>query len=67
MSTCKPKQKNGQDKFALRVRIALLREGRTITELARSLGLSRNGVSRAINHADALPTVRQRIEEELAL
>ncbi len=66
MSTCKPNQKIGQDNFALRVKTALLREQRTITALAKRLGLSRNGVSRAINHP-VLPTVRRRIKQELGL
>jgi hypothetical protein len=66
MSTCKQQRKNGQDNFALRVKTALLREGRSITALAEKLQLSRNGVSRAINHP-VLPTVRRRIEKELAL
>jgi lambda repressor-like predicted transcriptional regulator len=66
MSTCKPTRKSEQDNFTLRVKTALWREGRTITALARKLRLSRNGVSRAINHP-VLPTVRQRIAKELAL
>lgn len=66
MSTCKPKSKSEQDNFTLRVKTALLRQGRTVTGLARKLRLSRNGVSRAINHP-VLPTVRTRIAKELAL
>jgi lambda repressor-like predicted transcriptional regulator len=64
MNSCKPRRKTEQDKFTLRVKTALLREGKTITDLARTLRLSRNGVSRAINHP-VLPTVRRRIAEEL--
>jgi hypothetical protein len=66
MSICKQKAANGQDNFAFRVKTALLREGRSITQLAKKLRLSRNGVSRAINHP-VLPTVRRRIAKELAL
>ena len=66
MNRCKPKRKSEQANFALSVKIALIEQGRTITELAKKLGLSRNGVSRAINHP-VLPTVRARIQKELAL
>ena len=66
MSTCKRNGKSEQDNFALRVKTALLRQGRSITDLAKTLRLSRNGVSRAINHP-VLPTVRRRIRKELAL
>jgi DNA-binding transcriptional regulator LsrR (DeoR family) len=66
MSTCKPKRKSEQDNFAVRVKTALLLQGRSITQLAHKLNLSRNGVSRAINHP-VLPTVRRRIERELSI
>lgn len=66
MSTCKLNGKNGQAEFSLRVKMALLREGLTVTKLAKRLRLSRNGVSRAINHP-VLPTVRRKIEKALAL
>jgi predicted transcriptional regulator len=66
MSISKPNGKSEQEKFAIRVKTALIREGKSITDLAKKLKLSRNGVSRAINHP-VLPTVRRRIAKELAL
>jgi hypothetical protein len=56
----------GQDNFGLQVRIALLRRGETITQLAARLGYARNTVSMAINHGVFQP-VRARIRQELGL
>ena len=67
MSICKSKQNDRQDNFTIKVKTALLRQQISITRLAKKLRLSRNGVSRAINHPDSLPTVRRRISKELAL
>jgi DNA-binding Xre family transcriptional regulator len=66
MSIRKLNRRIGKDLFPLRVKVALLERGITVTDLAEKLCLSRNGVSRAINHP-VLPTVRRRIEKELAL
>lgn len=66
MSTCKPLNRTVQDNFTYLAKAALLRQRKTITELAASLKLSRNAVSRAINHP-VLPTVRRRIKKTLSL
>ena len=55
-----------KDDFALSVRIALLRRGQTLTELASMLGYARNTVSLAVNHG-LFKEVRRRIMEELGL
>lgn len=55
-----------QDKFQRSVRIALLDEGMTVSELARRVGKSRNAVSMAINHP-VYPTVRKLIARKLKL
>jgi hypothetical protein len=55
-----------KDKFATRVRIALLRRGETITQLASRLGYARNTVSMAINHGVFKPA-RARIRKDLGL
>lgn len=56
-----------QDEFALSVKVALLKQGLSVTDLARRLGYSRKTVSVAINHQTMLPRVKQRIAKELAL
>jgi hypothetical protein len=55
MSICK-------DDFTFRVKVEMLNRGKTVTQLAKDLRLSRNAVSAAINHP-VLPTVRRRIQE----
>lgn len=56
-----------QADFAYAAKSKLLRQQKTITELARDLGLARNTVSIAINHPSMLPTVKARISRALAL
>jgi hypothetical protein len=55
-----------KEDFTLAVRIALLRRGETITQLATRLGYARNTVSMAINHGVFKP-VRARIRADLGL
>lgn len=55
-----------QGEFALRVKVALLERGLSISQLADQLGLARNTVSLAINRGLYEPT-RRRIAEKLAL
>lgn len=51
--------------FMLEAKTQLLRQGKTVTELASELGLARNTVSIAINHPTMLPSVKQRIAKHL--
>lgn len=55
-----------QGDFALRVKVALLHRGQSISDLARHLGVSRNTVSLAVNRGLYEPT-RQRIAKELKI
>lgn len=55
-----------QADFALRVKMALLKRGLSMTQLAQRLGVSRNTVSLAVNRGLYEPT-RQRIAKELSI
>lgn len=55
-----------QADFALRVKMALLKRGLSMTQLAVRLGVSRNTVSLAVNRGLYEPT-RQRIAKELSI
>lgn len=55
-----------QADFALRVKMALLKRGLSMTQLAVLLGVSRNTVSLAVNRGLYEPT-RQRIAKELSI
>lgn len=66
MSIHKPHTNNGQAKFRLKAKTALLRDNLTVTELAQKLGFSRVAVSRAINRPE-LPSVKRKIAEALSL
>jgi ribosome-binding protein aMBF1 (putative translation factor) len=48
-----------QADFALRVKVALLQRGETISDLAKSLNLSRNTVSLAVNRGLYEPTKKR--------
>lgn len=52
--------------FRLLVKTALLREGGTITKLARKIGRNRSVVSTAVN-AGKFPRVREAIARELKI
>lgn len=55
-----------QADFALRVKMALLERGLSITDLARLLKLSRNTVSLAVNRGLYEPT-RKRVAKHLSI
>jgi len=64
--TANAKSESPQGDFALRVKTELLRRGLSQTDLARTLELSRNTVSLAINRGLHEPT-RRRIAEFLSI
>lgn len=55
-----------QADFALRVKVALLERGLSMTDLAKELGLCRNTVSLAVNRGLYQPT-RDRIAKHLSV
>lgn len=67
MANANPRTQRTQDAFYLAVKTELVRRQSTVTSLARQLGLARNTVSMAINHATILPTVRRKIARHLKL
>ncbi len=67
MATAKSIIRQAQPDFTFRAKTALLREGLTITGLAREIGYARNTVSIAINHPSMLPGVRVAICARLGL
>jgi transcriptional regulator with XRE-family HTH domain len=58
--------RENQDSFPTAVKIALVRKGMTVTDLAERLGKSRENVSRAI-HNGQFPSINKRIRKALAL
>lgn len=65
-ATANTKRTAPQGDFALRVKMALLQRGLSISDLARELSLSRNTVSLAVNRGLYAPT-RERISQKLHL
>jgi DNA-binding NarL/FixJ family response regulator len=65
-TTDNPKCTQRQADFALRVKVALLTGGLSMSDLARSLNLSRNTVSLAVNRGLYEPT-RRRIAKHLKI
>jgi len=57
---------HSQADFALCVKMALLKSGKSMKRLAQELGLSRNTVSLAVNRGLYAPT-RERIAEHLKI
>lgn len=53
--------------FRVRTKTRLLERGLTVTDLAASLGRSRNAVSIAINHETMFPSIKKLIQEALKL
>ena len=65
-TTDNPNRTQRQADFALRVKVALLKSGHSMTDLAAELGLSRNTVSLAVNRGLYEPT-RRRIAQHLSI
>lgn len=65
-ATATNKSKRQQGQFAQRVKIRLVQEGLSVSDLAREFGLNRNTVSRAIHHDLGAPT-RERIADRLGI
>jgi len=54
-----------QDKFRRRVKVWLLKQNLSVTDLAKAIGRRRDTVSRAI-HQGRFPRVRKAIEETMS-
>jgi len=67
ISTANIKTPFVQDHFRTAVKTRLIHENLSVSDLAKKLGLARNTVSIAINHASMLPTVKRRIKTTLRL
>lgn len=65
-TTVNTNRTQAQEDFALRVKVALLHRGESLSDLARRLGLSRNTISLAVNRGLYEPT-RRRIRQDLKL
>jgi len=62
-----PRKLKRQDKFRTTTLKALIDHDLSVKELAEKLGLARNTVSIAINHATQFPDVKERIRTFLKL
>jgi len=60
------RRRRKQSRFAIRVRIALVRRGITVSDLARRIGRPRSSVSMAI-HTPRFPRIRRAIRQALRL
>ncbi len=65
-TTDNTKRTRAQEEFALRVKVALLKRGLSMSDLAHKLGVARNTVSLAVNRGLYAPT-RRRIEQFLKI
>jgi len=55
------------ENFGIQAKILMLREGVTVTALAKRVKRSRTAVSLALNHATMLPKVKKLIRKELGI